>query len=91
MRDLCGELVVRKSGDEADNSLRNLESDCHQVWVTKRRSIGKPVQTTAQLLDDAGVSHRVKRSAVNSCLNRLGHPQDATVFPKGGFRLEDAA
>src|SRR5439155_21503583 len=90
MWDLRGEFVVCKGGDEADNPLRNLECDCHKVWVTKRSSVSEPVETTAELFDDASVSHRVKRSPVNTCFYRLCHAQDTTVFSKGGFRLEDA-
>src|SRR5207253_525548 len=60
VRHLGRELVEGERRDEADDSFRDPRRHGHEIGASQRRQVPQPKETPAQLLEDAGVAHRVE-------------------------------
>jgi hypothetical protein len=58
--DLRRDLVEDKRRDEANDTLWNSQGHGYEVWIVKRLSIGDPVETSIQLIQELFVSKRIE-------------------------------
>src|SRR5437870_5358868 len=83
VRHLGRELVEGERRDEADDSLRHPRRHGHEIGASQWRKVPQPKETPAQLLEDAGVAHRVEGLPPDAEAQSIRHADHAAAGADG--------
>lgn len=87
MRDVGCDLMECKRRNKADYRIRGFTRDSNQIWISERWQIGQAIETSMQTFDETAVKHGIKHCFGYTELERLAHPEYATVVAEDGLRL----
>src|SRR4030067_1360336 len=82
MRDLSGDLMVCKSRNKTNDTVRYPQRDRYEVRIAEWWQIREPIETSIKLFYKASFQHGVKHSAVNASLKGFAHSQPPAATPK---------
>src|SRR5659263_172258 len=83
---LCGELMKRQCGNQADHATGNSGRNGDQVRISQRWAIAETIQPTADHHQHTGVAHGVKRTGVDAGAKSLSRAHDSPLFLEGSDR-----
>ena len=66
MRDLAGDIMVGKSGDETHHTARYPQRRCHEIRVREARPRSEAEDASADLFENAVIPHPVEGARMDA-------------------------
>ena len=86
MRDLSCDSVIRERGYQTDNRIRNSATNCYEIMITQWSQFGKPIDASADLIDNAFISQRIEHVTSYPIGNCFIHSKLTAMETKNFFR-----
>jgi len=82
MWDLCRQLVIGESRNEADHGPWDFACNDDQIGLGKGKQIAEAVEAPGESFQPARIAQRVERAFLDAEAQGFGGPQRATVLAK---------